>query len=104
MSNKPIKEGYKIWALADLGYTWDFLFYSLKHKTAEVLADKRVSPTCATMIHMASTLPYQTHQFTLFIDNLFCTPDLFQILRDMGIVANGTTRKNVVGGLFKDYI
>jgi hypothetical protein len=28
MKNKPIKEGFKIWALCDHGYTWDFRFYS----------------------------------------------------------------------------
>ena len=28
MKNKPIKEGFKIWALCDHGYLWDFLFYS----------------------------------------------------------------------------
>jgi hypothetical protein len=26
--NKPIREGYKIWALADHGYVWHFIFYS----------------------------------------------------------------------------
>jgi hypothetical protein len=28
MKNKPISEGFKIWALCDRGYLWDFLFYS----------------------------------------------------------------------------
>ena len=28
MKNKPVKEGFKIWALCDRGYLWDFLFYS----------------------------------------------------------------------------
>ena len=28
MPNKPIKEGYKMWALADHGYTQDFMWYS----------------------------------------------------------------------------
>jgi hypothetical protein len=28
MKNKPISEGFKIWALCDHGYLWDFLFYS----------------------------------------------------------------------------
>jgi Transposase IS4 len=33
MKNKPISEGFKIWALCDHGYTWDFLWYSrLKSK------------------------------------------------------------------------
>ena len=28
MKNKPVKEGFKIWALCDHRYLWDFLFYS----------------------------------------------------------------------------
>jgi len=28
MKNKPIKEGFKVWALCDRGYLWDFLFHS----------------------------------------------------------------------------
>jgi hypothetical protein len=28
IKNKPVKEGFKIWALCDHGYLWDFLFYS----------------------------------------------------------------------------
>jgi hypothetical protein len=28
MKNKPISEGFKVWALCDRGYLWDFLFYS----------------------------------------------------------------------------
>ena len=28
MKNKPVNEGFKIWALCDRGYLWDFLFYS----------------------------------------------------------------------------
>lgn len=28
MKNKPISEGFKIWALCDHGYLWDFLFHS----------------------------------------------------------------------------
>jgi len=28
MQNKPILEGFKVWALCDCGYLWDFLFYS----------------------------------------------------------------------------
>jgi hypothetical protein len=28
MLNKPVKEGYKMWALADHGYTWHFMWHS----------------------------------------------------------------------------
>jgi hypothetical protein len=29
--HKPIKEGFKLWALYDKGYLWDFMFYSRKN-------------------------------------------------------------------------
>jgi hypothetical protein len=38
MKNKPISEGFKIWALCDHGYLWDFLFYSR---------------TCGELIHIS---------------------------------------------------
>ena len=28
ISNKPIKEGYKVWVLGDGGYIYDYLWYS----------------------------------------------------------------------------
>jgi len=28
IKNKPVSEGFKVWALCDHGYLWDFLFYS----------------------------------------------------------------------------
>jgi hypothetical protein len=28
MKNKPISEGFKVWALCNHGYLWDFLLYS----------------------------------------------------------------------------
>lgn len=28
MKSKPISEGYKIWALAFLGFTWNWMYYS----------------------------------------------------------------------------
>jgi len=36
MNNKLIKEGFKIWALCDRGYLWDFLS-TLLHLVSEYL-------------------------------------------------------------------
>ena len=35
--NKPIKKGYKIWALCDRRYLFNFLFYLYISKTIELL-------------------------------------------------------------------
>ena len=46
------------------------------------------------------TLPYSAYQFTLFCDNLFGNPKLFSLLRDLGIGACGTARRQVTKPVF----
>jgi len=48
------------------------------------------------------TLPYHTYQFTLFCDNLFRNPKLFSLLRDLGISAYGTARRQVTKLVFSN--
>jgi hypothetical protein len=54
-----------------------------------------LSSTHSAVLQLAQTLPYHTYQFSLFCDNLFSTPKLFSLLRQLGIGACGTARKNV---------
>jgi hypothetical protein len=46
------------------------------------------------------TLPYGAYQFTLFCDNLFGNPKLFNLLRSLGIGACGTARRQVTKPVF----
>ena len=46
------------------------------------------------------TLLYTDYQFTLFCDNLFGNPQLFSLLRTLGIGVCGTARKNVTKPVF----
>jgi Transposase IS4 len=71
MPNKPILEGFKLWALCDRGYLWDFLFYS---RTSGKLY--------------------------IFCDNLFGNPTLFGLLWSLGIGACGTTRRHITKPIF----
>jgi hypothetical protein len=57
-------------------------------------------PTHSAVLQLMKTLPYAEYQFTLFYDNLFGNPQLFSLLRTLGIGACGTTRKNVTKPIF----
>ena len=48
------------------------------------------------------TLPYTTYKFTLFCDNLFGNPQLFSLLRSLGIGACGTARRHITKPIFGD--
>jgi len=116
MPNKPIDEGYKLYALCEKGYTYSFLFYSGETKnensafTQETvqftqphpmqasstldLVDpvKEFSPTIQAVCHLVFRLPFQEFQFNVYMDNYFSTIPLFRHLRSHGIGAAGTTR------------
>ena len=109
MPNKPVGEGYKIFALYDHGYTWDFLFTSRSEGKlfmwfivgfmwlmlvgiAELNQEPLLSPTSSAVLQLAKTLPYESHEFSLFCDNLFSKLELFSQLKELGIRACGTTR------------
>ena len=106
MPHKPIKEGFKLWALCDKGYLWDFMFYSQKNGnipsyinlslnlqdlgTISLEKHPELSPTHSAVLQLMKTLPFKEYEFTLFCDNLFSNPQLFGILRSLGIGACGT--------------
>jgi Transposase IS4 len=47
MLNKPVKEGYKMWALANHGYTWHFLWHS---RSEGLLKIKFYSSNCTLIV------------------------------------------------------
>jgi hypothetical protein len=59
-----------------------------------------LSPTHAAVFQLMKTLPYGAYQFTLFCDNLFGNPKLFNLLRSLGIGACGTARRQVTKPVF----
>jgi hypothetical protein len=86
MKNKPIKEGFKVWVLADLGYVYNWLWFGgHKNKGAEIIRKKNwkypldnegttasFAPTFAVIIHLAQLLAASsTRVFVLVLDNLF---------------------------------
>ena len=98
MPNKPITEGYKVFATCDHGYTLNWRFYppscGISHLSPFYQEMIGISAsTVATVYQLVEqTLPYHTHDFIVFTDNLFSTSDLFTKLRLMGVGACGTSR------------
>lgn len=92
MPKKPIKRGYKVWALADSeGYLYDFDIYTGKSKdyVEHALGEKVV-------LRLTEGLEHKHH--CLFFDNYFTTYNLLKELKERGINACGTVianRKNL---------
>ena len=57
MLNKPIKQGYKIFALADNGYVWWFQLSSRRYGIAELDKHKDLTATGSMVLQMARLLP-----------------------------------------------
>jgi hypothetical protein len=99
MRDKPIKEGYKVLALSEHGYTWSFLFSS--HVSGPVglrpwsnVRDLHFSKTDQAAIQLAASLPSRQFSFNVFFDNFFSNVPLFHALRTLNIGAAGTARVN----------
>ena len=103
LKNKPIKEGYKNWLLAEHGYAWNWLWHSNEDGTegSKDPRDSRIPEalpeTQRLIMRLACTLPTNELDFTLYLDNLFTSVPLAQALKDASIGMTGTTRKNSKG-------
>ena len=97
--NKPIKQGYKIFALCNHGYTYAFLWYSATQGIAQLTessASLNLTPTSRAVLQLAQHLP-PNHQWHLILDNYFTNVPLFERLRALGIGAAGTTWVDCTG-------
>ena len=94
MPNKPIKQGFKIWAICDRGYLFNFMFYSRFWKTVELVDHELLTSHQNVVFTLAQSLPTPPlgHTHTVYLDNLFTNTVLFRELRSLGIGACGTTR------------
>ena len=92
--NKPINRGYKIWALCDRSYLFNFMFYSRFWKTVELTQYELLTSHQNIIYNLAPSLPsLSTGQtYTIYLDNLFINTVLFRELKKLGISAYRTTR------------
>jgi hypothetical protein len=76
--NKPIKEGYKIYGIADHGYVYNWIWSSREKKLQDIVLHPLLTPTSSLVRHLALSLP---HRFlTIYIDNYFTLIALFSEL------------------------
>ena len=92
VKNKPIPQGYKVFALCCEGYLYDWIYWSTTAKMGDVAPVPGFCDTSSIVIRLAESLPYNRYPFIIFMDNFFSSVDLFARLRRMGIDACGTTR------------
>jgi hypothetical protein len=109
IKSKPTPEGFKIWAVAEAGYFLSWLPH-LPRKVFDSIGDNKprtkkrkrdnehsLNPIQAVVISLVKRLPPAIYH--VFLDNLFSSPDLFVVLRDLNVGATGICRTNC--GIFK---
>jgi hypothetical protein len=89
--NKPIKEGYKIFALCEAGYTYYFIWSSKSESYGELIKLPDLSPTESMVYQLAQKLPKDI-PYIIYMDNLFTRVPLLRKLRAINIGACGITR------------
>jgi hypothetical protein len=101
MPNKPIQQGYKLFAIADQGYILYWIWASRQKSLVEVTKHKSLTLTGSMVVQLAQEgLPSQRNHYTIYMDNYFTTIPLLNHLRQLGIGACGTTRQNASKKLF----
>jgi len=81
MPNKPIKQGYKIFALADNGYVWHFQLSSKQYGIAELYKVNELTPTRSIVLQIARLLPkFLNSHYVLYLDNYFTSIPLLLML------------------------
>jgi len=98
LPGKPVPKGFKILSLYQYGYCYSFIFTSpscffglpswIDHQ------DIALSKTSECVLYLTQQLPFQAHQFCLFLDNYFTNIPLLQVLQQLRIAAAGTAQSN----------
>ena len=90
MPNKPTKQGYKIYGIADHGYIYNWTWSSRVHGLQALFKHPKLTPTGSLVRSLVLSLPRQ--RLTVYRDNYFTSIPLFKELRSCGYGAVGTTR------------
>jgi hypothetical protein len=93
MPNKPIKQGYKIFALANDSYIWHFQLSSKQYGIEELSKVDELTLTRSMVLQMARLLPkFPNSHYIIYLNNYFTFIPLFSMLQKENISAAGTTR------------
>ena len=94
--SKPITKGYyKVFALCDIGYTYNWIFTSLSNSFNGLVLQEGLTPTSSTVFQLVSSLPYLSGlHFNIYMNNYFPSQALLIKLRELGMGACGIARVN----------
>jgi Transposase IS4 len=90
MPNKPIKQGYKIFGIADYGYIYNWLWSSRDKGLQHMVLHLTLTNTGSLVRNLVLTL--LRRHITVYLDNYFTSVPLFSELRACNFGAVGTTR------------
>ncbi|KAJ0133681.1 hypothetical protein HZ326_23269 [Fusarium oxysporum f. sp. albedinis] len=108
VKNKPTPVGFKVWVIAQQGFFLQWLWHVKASPYKAVIVELPIptpygkkgklrteiplNNTQSIVVHLLKRLSTQTHH--VFTDNLFSSPQLFRLLRQLGHGATGTARPN----------
>jgi hypothetical protein len=90
MPKKPIKQGYKIYGIADDGYIFNYIWSSREKGLQDILLRPGLTPTACLVRTLALSLPRR--RLAIYMDNYFTSVPLFTELQAYEFGAVGTTR------------
>src|SRR5436190_10831792 len=97
--HKPIKQGYKIWALGDLGYIFNWLWHSRILSTENLSkqsCQKIMTDTQTLIMFLAKNLSESAQDFILYLNNLFINLFLATALEQLDIKVMRTVQINAL--------
>jgi hypothetical protein len=106
--SKLIATGYKVWAVAQLGYILSVIYHRNGKGPVGSQAPKgsQINPTQSVVVNLLQRLPKPpigpTFRYCVWLDNLFVSTTLLSYLRKLGYGAAGTARTN--SGICKDFV
>jgi hypothetical protein len=90
MPSKPIKQGYKIYKIADHGYIFNWIWSFKEKGLQEIVLYPNLTYTGYLVRNLALSLPRR--HLTIYIDNYFTSIPLFLELQACKFGVVGTTR------------
>ena len=90
MPSKPIKQGYKLFGIADHGYIYSWIWSSKIFSIKEIKSYDSLMNTGALVRALVATL--SRTRITIYLDNYFTSIPLFSSLHTKQYSAVGTTR------------
>jgi hypothetical protein len=94
MPSKPIKQGYKLFGIADHGYIYSWIWSLKIFFIKEVKSYDSLTNTGAFVQALVATL--SCTRITIYLNNYFTSIPLFSFLRTRQYSAVGTTRPHAL--------